>query len=644
MGLIRLQDVHKQLGGQVILAGVTLDLHTNQTAALIGANGVGKTTLFRLIARQLDPDLGTVTISKDLQVGYLPQEPDIDHTATLRDAVAAAFADLLKLERKLHDLADQMAAAHDSPALDPLMAEYDKLSARFDAAGGYRFEQRLNEVLGGLGFRTQDYGMPVSALSGGQRCRAALAKLLLQERQFLLLDEPTNHLDIDAVRWLEKFLAGHQGGALIISHDRYLLDRLAERTIELTGAKVYSYVGNYSQFVRTRAERQLTQMRQYEQDREFIEKEQAYIAKHLAGQRTNQAKGRRTRLERRMEAGEFVLERPTDATAAAKIRFDDPGKQAQRGKEIVHVEGLRKQYDDKLLFSDLDLTVFSGQRLGITGPNGTGKTTLLKIVLGEVEADAGATKVAQTARVAYFAQDATGLDPERTVIDEIISVRGDFLERDARNYAARFLFHGEDPFKKTSQLSGGEQSRVRFMKLILGAPDVLILDEPTNHLDIPSREALESALAEFKGTVITVSHDRYFIDQTVERLFVLREEGHRLFAGNYSYYIEQIERERAEAEAAAMAKAGTPRKGGRRGSQTRAKDQPTSPFAKMKLVDLEAYIAEREEQVAEFNERFADPDVYKDAELIMRLRVEFDTVREELAAAEQAWLERAERE
>ncbi len=655
MGSVRLQNVSKQFGPQVVLEDVSLELHTGQVAALVGANGVGKTTLFRLIAGELAPDSGTVTRSKGLEVAYLPQEPDIAAGTTLHAAVIAAFADLTALERKLEAHSEAIAAEHDTAHVHGLMAQYDRLRARFEAAGGYQLEQRLNEVLGGLGFLPADYELPVAALSGGQKCRAALAKLLFRaaagapdSQPFLLLDEPTNHLDIDAVRWLEKFLVGHHGGAVIISHDRYLLDRLAERTIEVVagsmGGQVHSYPGNYSAFVEAREIRRLTALRQYQQDQAFLAKEQAFIAKHIASQRTNVAKGRRTRMERRLAAGEFTHEKPAEQRAL-RVRFTDPGRKTQRGKELVRVEGLRKHYGEKVLFSDLDLTMYAGERLGITGPNGTGKTTLLRILLGQVRPDAGSVYVVPAVRSGYFEQEPAALDPDRTVVQEICALRSDFLERDGRNYAARFLFTGDDAFKKLGQLSGGEQSRVRFMKLILSAPEVLILDEPTNHLDIPAREALEEALLDFGGTVVTVSHDRYFLDQIVDKLLVMRPESVQLYHGNYSYYIAQVEQARAAEEAARAASRGSrgatavPAVRGKRKAAKPAVQR--SPLVKLTLDELEAYIAEREGRLTKVLERFGDPRVYRDAAAVTELRAEYEVLKNELEAAEGIWLERA---
>jgi len=650
MGLIRVQNVTKQFGGQVVLNDVSVEFSTGHVVGLVGLNGAGKTTLFKLITGQLAPDLGTVTLSKGLEVGYLPQEPDVAEGQTLHDEVLSVFADVLALEQKLQGISEQMAAQPAGPALDELMQQYDRTTARFEAAGGYTYEQRLGEILGGLGFSQADYKLPMAALSGGQKCRAALAKLLLQESQFLLLDEPTNHLDIDAVRWLEKFLAGHHGGAVIVSHDRYLLDRLAERIVEVEGARLRSFPGNYTNYVQTKAVRQLTQDRQFVNDRAFIQKEREFIAKHMGKQRTAEAKGRLKRLERRLAAGEFTLER-TSQREKIKIRFGEADRQVTAGKDVLSVRGLSKAYGEKRLFTDLSLTVPAGSRLGITGPNGTGKTTLLKIVLGQVRADAGEFDLDVKASVGYYAQEATELDPNRTVVQEILTVRQEWLESHARSYAARFLFRGEDPFKRVSQLSGGEQSRVRLMKIILANPNLLILDEPTNHLDIASREVLEEALLEFPGTIIAVSHDRYFLDRICDHLLVMRSNEHALYGGNYSYYIRQVEAERESAAMAAgaekrpkAAKGGkTPRGGGQDAAAAVEKPQRTR-FHKLRLEELEQLIIDLETRLMELHERFGEPELYHDATGVSELREELDAVQAELAEAEQEWNARAERE
>ena len=650
MGTVSIQSVTRQFGGQIVLDNVSLELHSGEIVGIVGPNGSGKTTLFRLITGELEPDLGTVTRSRGMDIGYLPQEPRVGLNHTLHDEVLSVFADVLAMERKLQRLSEQMAAQHDDPQLQPLMKRYDRVTAEFTAAGGYTYEQRLNEILGGLGFSQADRSLPVAALSGGQKCRAALAKLLLQDTSYLLLDEPTNHLDIDAVRWLEKFLAGHHGGAAIVSHDRYLLDRLAEKIVEVEGRRLASYPGNYSNYAHVRELRRLTQERQYEKDKAFIEKEQAFIAKHLAGQRTKEAQGRRKRLARRLEQDELVLDKPGHKREmkldfkAADRSFDRKRHARLKGHTIVEVEQAAKRYGEKLLFEGMSLQIEAGQRFGITGPNGTGKTTLLRLILGEVAPEAGHIVVDGQAAIGYYAQEEHGLDSETSVLGEILAARPDLSELEARAFLARFLFKRDDVFKPVGKLSGGEQSRVRLAKLMLAAPNVLMLDEPTNHLDIPSREALEQALLDYSGTIVAVSHDRYFLDRIVQRLLVLRAGEHRLCVGNYSEYIRQIEGEVEQARTAAPdeRRSRPTRSPGTRRQQQKKAARERSRFHSLSLEQLEAFITDRENEVSNMGARFADPEIYHDGAAVARLREKFDALQQELAEARAAWEQRVD--
>lgn len=649
MGLIRLQNVNKQFGERILLDDVTLELNSGQRVGLVGPNGAGKTTLFKLIAGITNPDSGSITSSRGMKIGYLPQDPDVGLNHTLHDEVLSAFADVLAIEQRMHEVSDRMAHTQPGAAMDDLLREYDRLSARFVAAGGYSFEQRLGEILGGLGFAQSDYTLPMAALSGGQKCRAALAKLLLDDSEFLLLDEPTNHLDIDAVRWLERFLVNHHGGAVIISHDRYLLDRVADCIIELDRAKLYSFPGNYSNYMKTRDVRRLTQMREFDRDQEFIAKEREFIARHMGSQRTAEAKGRLTRLERRIADGEFVMEKPVQRDKV-RFHFDGADPEMLAGRDVVETSGLAKSYDQKQLFDDLTLRVGAGHRLGITGPNGTGKTTLLKIMLDRVKPDAGEVRWSGKASIGYFAQDAADLHPELTIVQEIQTIRPDMLESHVRSFAALFLFKHDDPFKRISALSGGEQSRVRLMKLILRAPNVLVMDEPTNHLDIPSREVLEDALSDFPGTLIAVSHDRYFLDRMCNRLLVVRPEGWTLHQGNYSSYIEKLEADRTSQESLATERraaesrpsADKPRSQPNARSGSKTAPRPKTKFTRMAMDELESFIATAEANIHSLTERFGDPRVYQDAAALAKLQAELDATKTELASAEEEWLTRAE--
>ncbi len=638
MGTIRLQGISKQYGGQVVLDGIDLELHSGRTVGLVGPNGAGKTTLLRLILGQEQPEMGTVTRSRDVRVGYLPQEPEIAEDKTLHDEVISVFDEVFELETRMHDLSERMAQASGSE-LDTLMTDYDRVNEQFIAAGGYEYETRLREVLGGLGFTEGEMSRPVSVLSGGQKCRAALARLLLQDSTYLLLDEPTNHLDIDAVRWLERYLASHHGGAAIISHDRYLLDRTVDGIIEVDRRQVAYFPGNYTNYVKTSQLRALTQDREYARDQAFIEKERAFIAKHLAGQRTREAQGRRARLERRIAAGEFTLEK-TSQKKELRFQFD---VEVPQGRYLIEAEGLRKGYEDLPLFSEVRLAISGGQRIGITGPNGTGKSTLLKVLVGEIEADDGSVRIDAKAQVGYFAQDGRELDPDSNVLASILDVRPDFSEERARGLLGRFQFGGEAAFKRVGTLSGGEQSRVRLLRLLLKNPNVLILDEPTNHLDIPSREALEAALGDYPGTILAVSHDRYFLDRVADELLVMRSGGHQHFRGNYTRYVEQLERTRASAgEEAASGKPARAAKTGRKKGPARTGGAPRSEYDRMDLEALEQLIMEHEEQLANCHAQFARSDVVKDKDALAAVQDEVARLESVLAEASAAWERKAE--
>ena len=637
MGNVVLQNVTKQFGAKVVLEELSLEIRTGEIVGLVGPNGCGKTTIFKIIAGIVDPDIGNTTRSKGLEIGYLSQEPELDSSNTLRNEVSSAFCQVHELESKLLLLSEKIAENHDGPGLSALLSEYERLESLFHSLDGHQAEVRIDEVIGGLGFSLRDRNLPIQALSGGQKCRASLAKLLLHDNELLLLDEPTNHLDLDATRWLERFLAGHHGGAVLVSHDRYLLDKLVTKIIEVENRTVKIWPGNYSHYLQQKELQRLSLERQAAQDRLEIDKQMDFIRKHMAGQRTKEAKGRLARLQRRMRAGEFVTEAPSEKKKV-KIKF---GEIEQGGNTIVQCEGLGKAFGEKALFENLTFDVYRGHRLGIMGPNGSGKTTLLKILLGIIEPSSGKAKLFESLKTGYYEQEHGDIQRTGTVIDELQSARPDMREGELRSFLGKFLFSGDDVFKPLGKCSGGEQSRVRLARLILQNPQVLILDEPTNHLDIPSREALEDALEQYEGTIICVSHDRFFLDRIVDRLLILDRHSPRLIIGNYSDYERLLEEEQAQlliAEQQAIEK----KRAGKRKKQPACRNNSASKYDGMSIEQLEELLIDKEATRDELTARFATPEVYNNPELTREIKQNLLRIDEEICEIDRIWHERAD--
>ncbi len=645
MAIIAINHVTRQFGTQVVLDGASFEIETGDIVGLIGANGSGKTTLLRMLAGLDKPDTGEIIQAKGLRVGLLAQEPVIDLKRTLHDEVAVAFEAILALEQQLHAISDDMSNDPDEARMAALMKSYDKVHHKFIASGGETFEAKLHEILGGLGFCLAEYNRPMGEFSGGQRCRAALARLLLTDSSFLLLDEPTNHLDIDAVRWLENYLGKHPGGAIVVSHDRYLLDRVCTRIVEIDRGKANSYTGNYSTYASTKELRLLTQARQFEKDKKFIEKEQAFINKHLSGQRTKEAQGRRTRLNRRLGGGEFVTEKDK-SNRTARIAFRNSS--THDDGVVLRCDDLAFAYDKaETLFSGITFQLYGSERLGITGANGCGKTTLLRILTSQLTPTEGSMSFEQRVSIGYFSQESFHLDPDKCMLDEIRGVKPGLGEEAARSYMGQFLFTGEDVFKPMGLLSGGEQSRVRLASLILEQPDLLILDEPTNHLDIASREALEQTLQDFPGTIIVVSHDRYFLDQIASRMLIFRVDGYENLVGNYSDCVAQIDAKKAKI--AAQAKAASSGKGkasSKKDRKSTAKPVPevrlSAQYDHLSVEQLEKMVMEKEVAIAQLNERFGDAEVHKNPDLLAEIQEELAALEAELTVIDQAWQERAD--
>ncbi len=591
MTVLTTHNLSKHFGAQDIFAGLTLTINQGDRIALVGPNGEGKTTLLRLMAGLEQPSAGAVHRAKGLKLGYLAQHPSLASLeGTLWILALKAFADLRRQETALHDLAAALAAETDEPRHQELLEQYGEAEARFEHAGGYTYEQTIDQVLTGLGFKREDYHTPLAQFSGGQQSRAHLARLLLERPDLLLLDEPTNHLDLTAVEWLENYLSGWPGAMIIVSHDRYFLDTVANRVWEMLFGKIEIYRGNFSHYVQQRQDRQERQQKEYQAQQEFIAKEEEYIRRNLAGQNTRQAKGRRTRLERLDRVDRVVTHKAVNLSALQTT--------LRSGDLVLATHDLVVGYPDgDPLFTCPDLEIRRGQRIALLGPNGAGKTTFIKTILGQIEPKAGAIRFGAGVRVGYFAQTQASLNLAASILDEILTVEN-LPIAEARNYLGRFLFSGDDVFKPIATLSGGERSRVALAKLTLTGANFLMLDEPTNHLDIPSQENLERVLNEFTGTILLVSHDRYFVDALATDTWVLEPATRSVITreGGYSDYLAYREAQKVAPNGlngqAARSNSQTNRE------QTKAEKRATEKKARQ-IAEIESTIAATETKLAQ---------------------------------------------
>jgi ATP-binding cassette subfamily F protein 3 len=645
MSVLVLDQVSKSFGAATIFGGASFRVEHEDRIGLVGPNGAGKSTLLKVMASLLIPDTGSVVVASGLRVGYLAQDADLKPERTLYEELLSAFEHVHAWEAEMARLAARLSDAEllaQPEAYDALMSQYADVQARFEHAGGYTTEQRVRQVLDGLGFTREQQGAPASQLSGGQRTRAALGKMLVQDPSILLLDEPTNHLDLAALEWLEGYLSGWHGVVIVVSHDRYFLDRVTQRTIEVADGRVTEYKGNYTKYLGLRAEKLERWAKEFEAQQEYIARTEEFIRRYKAGQRSKEARGRQTLLER-MERVErppeaasihFTL-RPTIQSGEVVLRGESlvagypPGapSSAHAGAALGPSGGLR------VGLGDVELR--RGERVGLIGANGSGKTTLLRTLVGELPTLEGRVVLGHNVQVGYFAQTHDGLNPRATVLDEVRRV-SQLSEEGARTFLGRFLFTGDDVFKAVGALSGGERSRVALAKLTLQGANFLILDEPTNHLDLPARQALEQLLGEYEGTLLFVSHDRYFVDALASRIWDLKDGAIADFAGNYTRY---------RAEQARLAAARTRvREGASRDEQRQSRPQPSTGRERTQArtaEQVEGDITALEARLAALEVALTEASAHADVARITSLADEYAVARAELDRLYGEWEERA---
>lgn len=655
MILLQVEGVQKHYGPEPVLDGVTFDLRPGERVGLVGPNGTGKTTLLRILAGKEEADGGSVVKHPSLHLGYLEQQPQWAPGRTLIEEARSALAGLIAMQEELVSVAEELAHCDDPLGHKRLADRYDHLQHELLAGDAYNLDHKIERVLDGLRFRRESFDQPVERLSGGEQNRLMLAKLLLAEPNAMLLDEPSNHLDIDATQWLEEFLAESAAAMVLVSHDRYFLDRVTNRTLELFQGTVDSYTGNFSAYWTQKADRLLVAQRTYEKQQIEIEKAKEFIRRNHYGQKHQQAEDRRKKLERieLVAVPRAIVQPPMGFPAAARS-----------GDIVVRAEGLAKAFE-RPLFADVDLQIDRGQRWGLIGPNGCGKSTLLRCLLGEETPDQGAVQIGAGVIIGYFDQHLSGVADDDDVVDSIRPGHKQFLTQQRRDLLGRFGISGDTQLQKVGKLSGGERNRVALARLAAADANFLVLDEPTNHLDLWARDALEQALLAFDGTVLFVSHDRYFVNRVADHLIVFEPGGVRILEGNYAAYQlflkSKVDDETAapqspraktpaaadkgHAKAHAKQHAGAAEGNGEaqgNGNAAAAPRPKKRRFPYRKLADIEADIFQRESRVQQLNEELVDEATFRDGGRVRAIKQEMAQQQSALKKLYEHWEEAGE--
>lgn len=643
--ILSCNNITKTFGTDAILSDCSFHIEEREKAAIVGPNGAGKSTLLKIIMGRLPADDGTVTISKDKTLGYLAQHQNLSSDGTIYDELLSVKKDIIALEEKIRETEQQMKNAT-GEQLDTLLDQYTKMNHQFELENGYAYQSEIVGVLKGLGFTEDDFSLPVNTLSGGQKTRVALGKLLLSKPDIILLDEPTNHLDMESIRWLENYLLGYNGSVIIVAHDRYFLDRIVTKIIEIENTHVTVFSGNYTAYADKKKILRNMQLKEYLNQQREIKHQQEVITKLKQFNREKSIKRAESR-EKMLDKLE-VVDKPAEINDKMNIELNPS---VISGNDVLSVSHLSKAFDDNTLFTDISFDIKRGERVALIGNNGTGKTTILKIINDILPADSGEIKLGSKVTIGYYDQEHHVLDPDKTLFDELQDAYPDLNNTQIRNTLAAFLFTNDDVFKYIRDLSGGERGRVSLAKLMLSSANFLILDEPTNHLDMVSKEILENALNSYTGTVLYVSHDRYFINTTATRIIELVGQTTVNYIGNYDYYIEKKDALTAAALAGKPADSSSAVSAAQKNAQKESakadwkqskEEQALLKKKKNELKKTEERITVIEDRLKAIEEESALPEVCTDTARLLELHKESTKLSEELDALYEKWEELSE--
>ena len=632
MILLTVNHVSKAFVTRSVLEDASLVLQTGQRMGVVGVNGSGKSTLFRMIAGELEPDAGSITLLKGARVGMLTQQADITSDYTVQEELERVFEPVRRMEARLREMEEQMAALHhDAEAFAQLSRDYSRLMDRFEDAGGYEWPSRIQGVLAGLGFADDKRSQKAALLSGGEKTRLCLARLLLTQPELLMLDEPTNHLDLASTQWLEDTLRKYRGSVMVISHDRYFMNSVCDCMAEVCMRRIDQYEGNYDQFAQKRQANLERRLKEYKMQQAEIARQQAIIARYRMYNTERSIRAAESR-EKQLDK----IERVEKPVSEQKVRFSF-GARRRSGDDVLMVKNLEKGFGSRTLFSGLNLHLRAGDRVAVIGPNGVGKSTLLNLICGLQKPDSGQILFGSNVDVGYYDQQQSSLHPEKDIMSEVWDDFPWMEPGDVRAVLALFLFTGEEVFKRISTLSGGERGRVALAKLMLKKDNLLLLDEPTNHLDMDSREVLEDALNDYEGTLLTVSHDRYFINRVANRVLEMTPRGAKDYLGNYDDYLEKKRQEEMgllEETAPGMTRTQMDKEKRRQRLKNETKKQLLQ-----RLKDAEAAIPAAEEAIARLEAQMGDPEIYKDGQKAAQVAQEHEQMQQKLDALYEEWEE-----